>query len=377
MSARRAARGQPLVALVVILTGWVGARVAIVGNSAEEPAHPVLAPSPIQRGIDLNAAKPRAAASPAAETARQEQGAAPSQPLLPARRDPVPLAPRWSDPAPLAPSPAPLAAPGVAAPVKPAGMPVRVAAGHQLLWMAALADLPLPAEIASPATWHAPELPAALKLPRWSADGWLLWRRGGNGISTGGFAPSAYGASQAGAVVRYRLAPDSAYRPALYLRATTALQDPRGEEVAFGLAARPIPGLPIAAMVEARATRFAGGTKVRPAAALVTELPPFALPLKARGELYVQTGYVGGPGATAFVDGSLKLDRALVKLGKAELRAGGGAWGGAQDGAARLDLGPSLTLGMPHARLAMDWRFRVAGAAAPRSGPAVTLSAGF
>jgi hypothetical protein len=29
------------------------------------------------------------------------------------------------------------------------------------------------------------------------------------------------------------------------------------------------------------------------------------------------------------------------------------------------------------ARLGVDWRFRVAGDAAPSSGPAVTLSAGF
>ncbi|MEP7223149.1 MAG: hypothetical protein ABI673_10855 [Novosphingobium sp.] len=59
-----------------------------------------------------------------------------------------------------------------------------------------------------------------------------------------------------------------------------------------------------------------------------------------------------------------------------------GRRGGAQRGASRVDVGPSagivLRLGdAAAARLAMDWRFRVAGHAAPASGPAVTLSAGF
>jgi len=61
---------------------------------------------------------------------------------------------------------------------------------------------------------------------------------------------------------------------------------------------------------------------------------------------------------------------------------GGGVWGGAQKGAARLDIGPSatMTIGLGEsaaARLGLDWRFRVAGDAAPASGPALTLSAGF
>jgi hypothetical protein len=64
------------------------------------------------------------------------------------------------------------------------------------------------------------------------------------------------------------------------------------------------------------------------------------------------------------------------------VRAGAGAWGGAQKGASRLDLGPAATMGLglgasASARLALDWRFRVTGDAAPSSGPALTLSAGF
>lgn len=67
--------------------------------------------------------------------------------------------------------------------------------------------------------------------------------------------------------------------------------------------------------------------------------------------------------------------------GGAEVTAGAGVWGGAQEGSSRLDVGPSAAvsfrLGQARARLAADYRFRVAGEAAPASGPALTLSAGF
>src|SRR5690606_21417691 len=105
------------------------------------------------------------------------------------------------------------------------------------------------------------------------------------------------------------------------------------------------------------------------------------LPLGARGELYLQGGYVGGEFATAFVDGQARIERPLGRLGETELTAGAGAWGGAQKGAARLDIGPSAALtfrlGDGRGRVAADYRFRVVGEAEPASGPALTLSAGF
>lgn len=128
-------------------------------------------------------------------------------------------------------------------------MPVRIAAGHQLLWLAALSQLPLPPEVAGlrlvplPAQAPSPYWPTASDR-RWSTDGCVLWRRGGTGTGTGtasgGLVPASYGASQAGAVIRYRLAPSSAHRPAVYLRASSALRFPRDEEVAVGFAARPL-----------------------------------------------------------------------------------------------------------------------------------------
>lgn len=203
----------------------------------------------------------------------------------------------------------------------------------------------------------------------------------GGGLAGGGAPSAAYGASQAGAVVRYRLAPSSPNRPALYARVTSGLQSPRGEEFAGGLSARPIARVPASAMVEVRATRTASGTVLRPALAVVSEVPPIKLPQGFRAEVYAQAGYVGGRFATGFVDGQGRLERRIAGAGRWELRAGAGAWGGAQKGAGRIDVGPTATLALPlgsvGSRVSADWRFRVAGNAVPTSGPAITLSAGF
>ncbi|MEZ5735179.1 MAG: hypothetical protein R3E09_05105 [Novosphingobium sp.] len=266
-------------------------------------------------------------------------------------------------------------------------IPVRVAAAHQLLRMAVLARLPLPMSLLAPVpgTGTGPFHPIGRESRhgrRWSADSWLLLRRGGNASFATASAPSTYGASQLGAVLRYRIAPANGRRPAAYLRTTAALNGSNEREVAVGLSARPLARVPVIASAELRATDQSGSTRLRPAAMLVTELAPFSMPLGARGEAYGQAGYVGGRFSTAFVDGQLRADRGIARFGKAELRAGAGAWGGAQKGASRLDIGPAAVMGMGlgqngSARLAVDWRFRVAGHAAPSSGPALTLSAGF
>ena len=77
----------------------------------------------------------------------------------------------------------------------------------------------------------------------------LLLRQGGNGFNAPGaglpgvVVPAGfYGGSQAGAVLRYRLDANSALRPTIYLRASSGLQYPRGEEVAAGFSIRPVAG---------------------------------------------------------------------------------------------------------------------------------------
>lgn len=387
-------RGQPLVAFLLLLGGWVAVR-AMVWNGGSGVKMPL---EPIAPLLQAEAQVP--AAAPVADTASVEAASRPAPPPPPSAWPEAPFAPH---PARLAPPPAPRwpsaplppAASQVPQPsVRTAPVPAHVTAGHQLLWMAALSNLPLPrGVIARPAAFLSPAAPAspASSAPaqpaprgdrRWSADAWLLLRQGGSVPSAGGLAPATYGASQAGAVVRYRLAPTSQHRPTLYLRGSAALNGSREHEAALGASARPIAGLPVAAAIEGRVNRQPSGTRVRPAAFAYTELPPVALPGGSRGELYAQAGYVGGNFASAFVDGQLRVDRRVLQLGRGELRAGGGVWGGAQKGASRLDLGPAATVNMPlgesaGARLGVDWRFRVAGDAAPSSGPALTLSAGF
>jgi len=281
------------------------------------------------------------------------------------------------------------------APVPDAPPPVSSTVGEELLLAAAFAKLELPGRLEESLAHSAGAAalpPAGQKallgrtaprvqaIRRWSGDGWLYLRQDRAGPLAA--AEPSYGRSQAGAMLRYSLAPSSGHRLVGYLRATRALAGPAEDELAAGLAARPLAGLPVSVAAELRVTDEPTGREVRPAAFAVTELPPIGLPFGWRGEAYAQAGYVGGRFATAFVDGQARVDARLVSLGRgAQVRAGGGVWGGAQKHAARLDVGPSATvafqLGEAQARLALDYRVRVAGDAEPRSGPALTFSAGF
>lgn len=263
-------------------------------------------------------------------------------------------------------------------------------ASHQLMWMSALSSVPVAPEIAallkSAAPRADPSMPSgnpqtAAFNKRWSADGWLFVRPQSIRNGNAGPIPAAYGASQAGAVLRYRLAPSSKNDPFVYARASTALVEAGDSEAAAGISARPLVGVPVSAHAEMRASRIGGRTVIRPAAFVVIQLKPQKLPLKSQITAYGQAGYVGGDFVTPFADGQARLDREVVKYDLAKLRVGAGVWGGAQKGAARLDLGPTasadITLGGTPARLAVDYRHRVAGDAEPQSGIAITLSTGF
>ena len=210
-------------------------------------------------------------------------------------------------------------------------------------------------------------------------DLWAMWRDDTTTPLTSG--RPGYGRSQAGAVLRYRLDPASNYAPQMHLRATRALQGSSETDVALGASARPISSLPVRVVAEARVSETVNGTELRGAAYAVTELAPVNLPVGLSAEAYLQGGYVSGDFATPFVDGQARITRELAGTGDFRLSAGGGAWGGAQDDAQRLDVGPSagisFRLGEVQGRVAADYRFRVAGNAEPSSGPALTLTAGF
>lgn len=402
-------RGQPLAILGLILVGWVGVRAAVW----EPPfALPGLIKAPRLAETAQAIARPSTADL---ETSAEREQAVTVLPDTGLAHPVVAVAALVAPPAIARLQPLlPLASGAyqTLAPTPPPALAPHLAAAHQLLYLAALGQLPLPpglALLAAPTRLIQPPPPtialsSAASVSRWSGDAWVLVRRGSGTSSVGLSAASGfptYGASQAGGVIRYALAPGSAHAPQAYLRLSRALGGVGGGgfggggfggggfdegEVAAGLSARPFDNVPLRLLGEMRVQRGSNLTRVRPSASVVSELPPVRLPLGIAGEAYAQIGYAGAPlgrkrGATPFFDVQAIADRNLASLGQAELRVGAGAWSGGQNGAARLDLGPRasmrLATGPATSRLALDWRFRVAGNAAPASGPTLTFSAGF
>lgn len=364
MIARATPRGQPLLALGLLLGGWVVLRAALWNGPATPP--PTLDEisgfgSRVAKADRSQSQPPTAAIGLIAPT----QG----WPILSGLPD---LEPRDRSPV-----------------KERASFPVNAAlyGNHPPLqmrvddaWQPDADNVPDPAPLSlAAAPFQAPQYRLRPPVKRWSGDAWLLMRGDGTGNIAAG--RGSYGASQAGAVLRFAVLPGSSYRPAVYLRGSKAISGAGEAEGALGVSARPAPGVPLRVAAELRVSETSGKAELRPAAYVVTELPPVELPLAFRGEAYAQGGYVGGGYPSAFVDGQLRVDRAVATLGRMEIRAGGGIWGGAQRGAERLDVGPGATLaldtGPANARVSVDWRQRIAGDARPASGPALTVSVGF
>jgi hypothetical protein len=424
LTARTTSRGQPLVLLGVLLAGWFGMRVAFWQSPWESGEGVALASSGLSEPQRVTTPEPdrtRNAGEAGDERflssdARPASGQGVTRDWLPRPLPVIPARPAWERLPLLAPLP-PAQPPASGATRHQAGAQpaatlrrasVGPAIGHNLLMVAGLggelpdalvaalqADPRPPAALArraaGPVPVEAAPAPAGIvpnrvapARSRWSADAWVLLRGDKDGPLLPGHG--AYGRSQAGAVLRYRLAPSSGHAPQAHLRGSVALggvsgTDLRDSEVAVGFSARPIPSVPVRVAAEARVSDTSGGARVRPAVYAVTEFNPVPLPLGARGELYLQGGYVGGDFATAFVDGQARVERPVGRAGPAEFFAGAAAWSGAQEGAGRVDVGPSVgasvSLGRFHGRVTGDYRFRVAGESRPASGPALTLYAGF
>jgi hypothetical protein len=365
------ARGTPLAMMGLVLTVWIGARAAVWESPFPAPASlipdalapiseaaPASVPTQIANRAPGGAAPTRIAAKKGGRSARSDGAFA-------------------------------LLGSGFAV-----GMDPRYAAAHQYLWHAALrAPLAAPVRLATfggAAAGDEPPFlapaPTQTTVGRWSMDAWGFWRQGSDAAPISQGRVPIYGASQIGAVLTYRLAPANARDPRLYARAYKA-QVRRGEsEVALGASARPLPRVPVRVFGELRYTQGAFRSELRPAAYAVTELAPQALPLGTQLEAYAQGGWVGGTDDTLFADGQASLTRELGMVAEAtdnamRLSLGAGAWGGAQEGAHRVDVGPTMrldvTLGAVPARVSLDWRERVEGDAGPGSGAAVTLSTRF
>lgn len=178
------------------------------------------------------------------------------------------------------------------------------------------------------------------------------------------------GASQAGARLTYNFT----RQIAATLRMSSDVGR-RGGEAAAGLRLQPIAGIPLWIDAERRQRigRYGGG---RSAFALFFEGGVWDRPMPLHFLLnsYVQGGVVGARSRDKFIDGALTLTRPVYR----QFSAGLGVWGGAQPGLYRVDAGPRITMQVRrNIRVHFDWRQRLAGNAAPGSGPAVTLAGDF
>lgn len=329
----------PLRFLLLVVGGWIGLRAAMLlpdwAGGHEAPARatrtsgvreiPAPAPSPRASLANISRIEGAVRPAPAALLLPQPLRRAPSSEAM------LSLAETAAPPA-LATAPSPTAVERLAAAAIPA-----------------FADPPSPSR-------------------RWSVSAWLLVRhdRGGATLAPGG----TLGGSQAGV----RVLRDLGSGFSLSARAYLPLQRPQGAEAAAGLDWRPVAGVPVNILVE---RRQAVGREGRSAFS-VTAYGGFsrALPEGLRADGYGQAGLVGTRSRDAFVDASLRVVRPWHRL-----ELGGAVWGAAQPGVSRLDAGPSLSWRLPvpgaHLRLEADWRFRLAGDAAPRSGPALVVAADF
>jgi hypothetical protein len=208
---------------------------------------------------------------------------------------------------------------------------------------------------------------------RWSGSAWAFLRGGGRATS---LSPGQIGGGQAGGRILYRL--DSHLSAAA--RVSTAIGGARQTEAAIGLDWRPITRLPIHLMAERRVAIDSGGRNAWTlgAAGGVDEVhiaPGWRL------DAYGEAGVVGAHRRDLYADGAMRVARAIDLRGGKSLAVGGGAWGAAQPGASRLDIGPSIVLRLPMERhavaIALDWRERVLGHAKPGSGPALTIATDF
>jgi hypothetical protein len=334
-------KSAPLRFLLSVLVLWIGIRAAILLPGWPEGAAPVPAAAAQPRPIIAAPSLGRPATADIARVADLGE-------IGPMRfdRGPVPQAAVAAMPEPVA------------------GLPIPPP------W-STLLPVPAPAKIASS---PAPVLTQPLLPPRravsshWSLSAWLLVRDEGNGpvLAPGG----TLGGSQAGARLAYALGGGFSLSGRAYL----PLRRTEGAELAAGIDWRPVRALPVNLLADRRQRLGRDGRNA------------FALTLyggssrgltpRVRLDLYGQAGVVGLRSRDLFADGALRLSR---RLGPVEL--GAGVWGAAQPGAARLDAGPSLSWRLPirdtNLRLQADWRFRVAGEALPRSGPALTLGADF
>lgn len=233
-----------------------------------------------------------------------------------------------------------------------------------------------PQDIARPSPVLAlppPMTPGRAAAGRWSASGWFVLRDG-RGIAPG-LGSGQLGGSQAGLRIAYAIG--NAQRIAVVARVVSPLHG-RGREAAIGMEWRPT-RLPIRIAAEYRASLDGGPNG--PAIGVIAGTGPAPVAAGFDLETYGQAGLIRRRQTEAYAEGSARLARPLVSLGGVRFDIGLGGWGGAQRGARRLDVGPSLGARVPVGRgairVSLDWRQRIAGDARPGSGPVLVIGGDF
>jgi hypothetical protein len=217
----------------------------------------------------------------------------------------------------------------------------------------------------------APGLPTATPRNRFSGSAWSLMRGdGAPSLASGG----QLGGSQIGVRFFYTPGPDVL---AITARISAPLSQPLGREAAVGIALR---GRNVGLIAEQRFSLDKGGRNA-PAVFAYGGVSDVVLPAGLKLDGYAQAGVVGVKAPAAFIDGAIRVERTVLKTNKSNLAIGAGAWGGAQPGVSRLDVGPQVVAHLSVAdtslRVSAEWRQRVAGTAAPASGPSVTVGFDF
>lgn len=166
---------------------------------------------------------------------------------------------------------------------------------------------------------------------------------------------------------------------ALNFRLSTSL-DQKGAEAGAGLAVRPIADVPVELIIERRIA-IERGARNAMAVILAGGIDDKSIDRGFTLSGYVQGGIVGFSRKDAFIDGALRVERALFDRSGTELRIGTGLWGAAQPKVSRIDLGPMLAIkqkvSSANIRISAEYRWRVSGDARPASGPAFTVGADF
>lgn len=220
---------------------------------------------------------------------------------------------------------------------------------------------------------------AGAKPNRWTLSAWMLYRpdHKGSRLANAG----QLGASQAGARLAYDLTSSARSALAIHGRVSAALQSPSQIEGATGITFRPDRAIPIAVSMERRFNIGDGGRDAF-AVYLAGGINPSPILAGLTLEGYAQAGLVGLSSTDLFADGHFSIARPLSSEEDAtRITIGLAMSGGAQPSLSRLDVGPQLSarfaLGNTNARLAVEWRERIAGMARPSSGPAFILAADF